>query len=99
VKRAFLFGLTTQFFIASAGFLLFVFDPHVLLPRETAAGVSLMALCFGMATAFFALKETPHPSWPVKLGMWIAGFLAFYVIQYGLESLYHSLFVVGLFGS
>lgn len=99
MKRAFLFGLTTQLIIVSAGFLLFVIDPHVLLPRETAAAVGLIALCFSIATAFFALKATPHPSWLVKIGMWIAGILAFYVVQFGLESLYHSLFVVGLLGS
>jgi hypothetical protein len=23
---------------------------------------------------------TPHPSWLVKIGMWIAGFLAIYVV-------------------
>jgi hypothetical protein len=28
---------------------------------------------------FFAWKATPHPSWLVKIGMWIAGFLAIYV--------------------
>jgi len=28
---------------------------------------------------FFAWKAIPHPSWPVKIGMGIAGFLAIFV--------------------
>jgi hypothetical protein len=33
----------------------------------------------GVASTFFAWKSPPHSSWPVKIGLWIAGFLALYV--------------------
>jgi hypothetical protein len=46
--------------------------------RSPVIGVATLGL--GVASAYFAWKATPHPSWLVKIGMWIAGFLAIYVV-------------------
>jgi hypothetical protein len=76
VKRAFLFGLTSQLIFISAIFL--VFDDLMLpMTRSPVIGIAALGLC--VASAFFAWKATPHPSWLVKIGMWVAGFLAIYV--------------------
>jgi hypothetical protein len=77
MKRAFLFGLTAQLIFISAIFL--VFD-DLMLPMTRSPGIGIVALGLGVASAFFAWKATPHPSWLVKIGMWIAGFLAIYVV-------------------
>ena len=75
MKRAFLFGLTAQLIFISAIFL--VFD-DLMLPMTRSPVIGIVALGLGVASAFFAWKATPHPSWLVKIGMWIAGFLAIY---------------------
>ena len=77
MKRAFLFGLTAQLIFISAIFL--VFD-DLMLPMTRSPVIGIVALGLGVASAFFAWKATPHPSWLVKIGMWIAGFLATYVV-------------------
>ena len=76
MKRAFLFGLTAQLILIGAIFL--VFD-DLMLPMTRSPVIGIVALGLGVASAFFAWKATPHPSWLVKIGMWIAGFLAIYV--------------------
>ena len=73
MKRAFLFGLTAQLIFISAIFL--VFD-DLMLPMTRSPVIGIVALGLGATSAFFAWKATPHPSWLVKIGMWIAGFLA-----------------------
>ena len=75
MKRAFLFGLATQLIVISAVFL--VFD-DLMLPMTRSPIIGIVALCLGVASVFFAWKAIPHPSWLVKIGMWIAGFLAVY---------------------
>jgi hypothetical protein len=77
MKRAFLIGLTVQLIFISAIFL--VFD-DLMLPMTRSPVIGIVALGLGAASAFFAWKATPHPSWLVKIGMWIAGFLAIYVV-------------------
>lgn len=77
MKRAFLFGLATQLIFISAIFL--VFD-DLMLPMTRSPVIGIVALGLGVASAFFAWKAIPHPSWLVKIGMWIAGFLAIYVV-------------------
>lgn len=77
MRRAFLFGLTVQLICISAAFL--VFD-DLMIPMARSPVIGIVALCLGVASAFFAWKAAPHPSWLVKIGMWIAGFLAIYVV-------------------
>jgi hypothetical protein len=77
VKRAFLFGLTAQLIFIGALFL--VFD-DLMIPMARSPVIGIVAFCLGVASAFFAWKATPHPSWLVKIGMWIAGFLVIYVV-------------------
>jgi hypothetical protein len=77
VKRAFLFGLTAQLIFIGALFF-FLFD-DLMIPKVRSPVIGPVALAFGIASAFVAWKATPHPSWLVKIGMWIAGFLGFYV--------------------
>ena len=77
MKRAFLFGLAAQLIVISAVFL--VFDDQML-PMTRSPVIGLLALGLGVASAFFAWKATPHPSWLVKIGMGIAGFIAVYVV-------------------
>ena len=77
MKRAFLFGLTAQLIFIGAIFL--VFD-DLMLPMTRSPVIGIVALGLGATSAFFAWKATPHPSWLVKIGMWIAGFLAIYVV-------------------
>jgi len=76
VKRAFLFGLTAQLIVIGAFFL--VFD-DLMLPMTRSPVIGIVALGLSVASAFFAWKATPHPSWLVKIGMWIAGFLVIYL--------------------
>ena len=76
MKRAFLFGLTAQLIFIGAVFL--VFD-DLMLPMTRSPVIGILALGLGVVSAVFAWKATAHPSWPVKIGMWIAGFLAIYV--------------------
>ena len=75
--RAFLFGLTSQLIFISVIFL--VFD-DLMLPMTRSPVIGIVTLGLGVASAYFAWKATPHPSWLVKIGMWIAGFLAIYVV-------------------
>lgn len=77
MKRAFLFGLTAQLIITGVIFLLL---DDQMIPMARSPVIGLVALCAGVASAFFAWKAAPHPSWPVKIGMWMAGFLAIYVV-------------------
>ncbi len=77
MKRAFLFGLTAQLIIISAVFLIF---DDLMIPMTRSPVIGIFALCLGVACAFFAWKAPPHPSWMVKIGMWIAGFLSVYVV-------------------
>jgi hypothetical protein len=76
MKRAFLFGLALQLIFIGAIFL--VLDDQML-PMTRSPAIGVVALGLGVASAFFAWRATPHPSWLVKIGMWIAGFLAIYV--------------------
>ena len=76
MKRAFLFGLTAQLIFVSAIFL--VFD-DLMLPMTRYPVIGIVALGLGVASTFFAWKAIPHPSWLVKIGMGIAGFLAIFV--------------------
>ena len=76
MKRAFLFGLTAQLIFITAIFL--VLD-DLMLPMTRSPVIGIVTFGLGVASAFFAWKATPHPSWLVKIGMWIAGFLAIYV--------------------
>ena len=76
MKRAFLFGLTVQLIFIGVIFL--VFD-DLMLPMTRSPVIGIVALGLGVASAFFAWKATPHPSWLVKIGTWIAGFLAVYL--------------------
>lgn len=76
MKRAFLFGLATQLIFVSAIFLLF---DDLMLPMTRSPLIGIVALVLAVASASFAWTGTPHPSWLVKIAMWIAGFLALYV--------------------
>ncbi|CAN5127440.1 hypothetical protein BH10PSE7_BH10PSE7_40910 [soil metagenome] len=76
MKRAFLFGLAAQFIFIAAIFLLF---DDLIIPMARSPAIGIAALCLGAASAFFAWKATPHPNWPVKIGMWLAGFLCILV--------------------
>ena len=77
MKRAFLFGLTAQLVFISAIFL--VFD-DLMLPMTQSPVIGIVALGLAAASGFFAWKASPHPSWLVNIGMWIAGFLAIFVV-------------------
>ena len=77
MKRAFLFGLTAQLILIGAVFLIF---DDLMIPMTRSPVIGIFALCLGVASAFYAWKATLHPSWMVKIGMWIAGFLAIYLI-------------------
>ena len=76
MRRAFLFGLTAQLIVIGAVFLIF---EDLMIPMTRSPVIGIFALCLGVASAFFAWKATPHPSWLVKIGMWIVGFLAIFV--------------------
>ncbi len=76
MKRSFLFGLATQLVLIGAVFL--VFD-DLMLPMTRSPVIGIVALGLSAASTFFAFKAAPHPSWLVKIGMWMAGFLAVYV--------------------
>ena len=77
MKRAFLFGLTVQLIIVGAVFL--VLDEQMI-PMARSPVIGVAALCLAAASGFLAWKAVTHPSWPVKIGMWIAGFLAVYAV-------------------
>lgn len=77
MKRAFLFGLAAQLIFISAIFLLF---GDLMLPMTRSPVIGIVAFGLGVASAFFAWKATLHSSWLVKIGMWIAGFVAIYVV-------------------
>jgi hypothetical protein len=76
MKRAFLFGLTVQLILIGA---LFLFFGDLMLPMTRSPVIGVVALCLGAGSAYFAWKASPHPSWPVRIGMWVAGFLAIYL--------------------
>ena len=50
-----------------------------MLPMTRSPAIGILALCLAAVAGFFALKATPHSSWLLKIGMWIAGFLSIYV--------------------
>ncbi len=77
MKRAFLFGLTTQLILISA---IFLFLSDQMLPMTRSPVIAIVALGLAVASGYFAWKAPSHPSWPVKIGLWIVGFLAAYVI-------------------
>jgi len=77
VKRALLFGLAAQLIFIGA---IFLFFDDLMLPMTRSPVIGIVALGLGVASAFFAWRATPHSSWLVKIGMWIAGFLAIYVV-------------------
>ena len=77
MKRAFLFGLATQLIFIGAIFLAF---DDLMLPMTRSPVIGIVALGLGVTSAFFAWKAIPHPSWLVKIGMWIVGFVATYVV-------------------
>lgn len=76
MKRAFLFGLATQFLVIAAIFLAF---RDLMLPMTQSPVIGVGAMVLGAASGAFAWKTAPHPSWAVKTGMWFAGFLAPFV--------------------
>lgn len=76
MKRAFLFGLAVQLVFIGA---IFLFFDDLMLPMTRSPVIGIVAFGLGVASAFFAWKAIPHPSWPVKIGMGIAGFLAIFV--------------------
>jgi hypothetical protein len=73
LKRAFLFGLATQLIFISV---VFLFLGDLMLPMTRSPTIGVVALCLGVASGYFAWRATPHPSWLVKIGLWVAGFLA-----------------------
>lgn len=73
MKRAFLFGLTAQLIIISAVFLIL---DELMLPMTRSPAIGIVALGLGVTSGLLAWRASPHPSWLVKIGMWIAGFLA-----------------------
>ena len=77
MMRAFLFGLAAQLIFIGAIFLLL---DDLTLPMVRSPVIGIVALCLGVVSGFFAWKATPHSSWLVKMGMWIAGFLAIHVV-------------------
>ncbi len=76
MKRAFLFGLTAQLIIVGVVFLLL---DEQMIPMARSPVIGVVALCLAAVSGFFAWTAAPHPSWGVKIGMGIAGFLAVYV--------------------
>jgi hypothetical protein len=76
MKRAFLFGLAAQLVIVGAVFLFF---DDLMLPMTRSPFIGVAALGLAVVCAFFDWKAASHPSWPIKIGMWIAGFLAIYL--------------------
>jgi hypothetical protein len=77
VKRAFLIGLTVQLVVIGA---IFLFLDDLMLPMTRSPLIGVVALGAAAVSAFFARKAVPHPSWLVKIGMGLAGFLAIYVL-------------------
>lgn len=75
MKRAFLFGLAAQLLVIGAVFLVL---GDLIPPKVRSPIIGVVALCLSGASTFFAWHATAHPSWLVKIGMWIAGFLAIY---------------------
>ena len=76
MKRAFLFGLTAQLIIVGV---IFLFLDEQMIPMARSPVIGVVALCLAAVSGFFAWTAAPHPSWGVKIGMGIAGFLAVYV--------------------
>lgn len=78
MKRAFLFGLTAQLIIIGV---LFLFFDDYMIPKVRSPFIGVAALCAAAVSGYFAWTSTPHPSWLVKIGLWIAGFLALHVVM------------------
>ena len=72
MKRAFLFGLAAQLIFISAIFLLL---EDLVIPMARSPVIGIVALCLGAASAFFAWKATPHPSWWSKSECGLQAFL------------------------
>ena len=94
MKRAFLFGLAAQLFLVSAAFLIF---DDLMIPMARSPIIGIVALGAGVASGLFALSAPPHPSWLVKIGMWMAGFLAIYLAIPVMEIVF--VLIVWLFSS
>ncbi len=77
MKRAFLFGLTVQLIIIGV---LFLFFDDYMIPKVRSPTIGVVALCSAAVSGYFAWISAPHPSWPVKIGLWLAGFLAIHVV-------------------
>ena len=58
----------------------FLFFDDLMLPMTQSPVIGIVALGLAAASGFFAWKASPHPSWLVNIGMWIAGFLAIFVV-------------------
>lgn len=76
MKRAFLFGLATQFLVIAAIFLAL---QDLMPPMARSPVIGVGSIVLAAASGVFAWKATAHPSRAVKTGMWIAGFLAPFV--------------------
>lgn len=76
MKRAFLFGLAAQSILVAAIFVVF---QDLMPPMARSPVIGIVALGLAVVSTVFAWKAPPHPSWPVKIGLWIAGFLAVFV--------------------
>ncbi len=76
MKRAFLFGITVQLILIGA---LFLFFGDLMRAHDAVAGHRRHRIVPGRRERLFRLKGDPSSAWPVRIGMWIAGFLAIYV--------------------
>jgi len=81
MKRAFLFGLATAFIMIGAGHVIL---GNEMMPRSASIAIGAVALFAGVLAIVAARKAKPHPSWLVKVTVWIVGYLAFPVVGLGL---------------
>ena len=77
MNRAFLFGLTTQLILIGV---IFLFLSDQMLPMTRSPVIGIVALGLAVASGYFAWKAPSHPSWPVKVGMWVVGFLTIFAV-------------------
>lgn len=76
MKRAFLFGLMCQLVIVGV---IFLFLGDQMLPMTRPPWIGVIAILFAGVSGVLAWRSRPHPSWPVAIGLWVAGFLALFV--------------------
>jgi hypothetical protein len=79
MKRAFLFGLGAALIVIGIGHI----AGNVDMPRWVSTVIAVVALIAGVITVVVAKKATPHRSWAVKVGMWLAGYVALTVVGLG----------------